>query len=315
MRRVGIILALFFATISYAEVYTPEEVPNPKSQGQAYYVSNPDGILSDSTVNWVNGCAARLEQETEVELCVVALESIGEEDAFDFAYELFQRWGIGQKGKNTGVLILFAGESHDLRIMTGTGIEGVLTDGICSKIMHEEMFPSFREGDYDMGICLGVLAIYDVCTDGETPEELLAVRSVTNRGSYDDEEEEGWLGWLVLEAIMIGGAILLVIGIVVRAWIKSIKRCPKCHKRKGHEIHRETLAHATYDYEGKARVTYQCKNCGHEFTLEERIPKLVHISNPSGSSGGGWSSGGGGSWGGGSWGGGSTSGGGAGGKW
>ena len=114
---------------------------------------------------------------------------------------------------------------------------------------------------------------------------------------------------------MIGGAILLVIGIVVRAWINSIKRCPRCHKRKGHEIRRETLAHATYDDEGKARVTYQCKNCGHEFTLEERIPKLVHISNPSGSSGGGWSSGGGGSWGGGSWGGGSTSGGGAGGKW
>ena len=72
MRRVGIILALFFATISYAEVYTPEEVPNPKSQGQEYYVSNPDGILSDSTVNWVNGCAARLKKETEVELCVVA---------------------------------------------------------------------------------------------------------------------------------------------------------------------------------------------------------------------------------------------------
>ena len=190
MRRVGIILALFFATISYAEVYTPEEVPNPKSQGQEYYVSNPDGILSDSTVNWVNGCAARLEQETEVELCVVMLESIGEEDAFDFAYELFQRWGIGKKGKNTGVLILFAGESHDLRIMTGTGIEGVLTDGICSKIMHEEMFPSFREGDYDMGICLGVLAIYDVCTDGETPEELQAVRSVTNRGRYGEEEDE-----------------------------------------------------------------------------------------------------------------------------
>ena len=313
MRRIGIILALFFATISYAEVYTPEEVPNPKSQGQEYYVSNPDGILSDSTVNWVNGCAARLEQETEVELCVVVLESIGEEDAFDFAYELFQRWGIGQKGKNTGVLILFAGESHDLRIMTGTGIEGVLTDGICSKIMYEEMFPSFREGDYDMGICLGVLAIYDVCTDGETPEELQAVRSVTNRGRYGEEEDEEWFGWSVTERVMIGGAILFVLGLFVLGWIESIKRCPKCHKRKGHEIHRETLEYATYDYDGKALVTYKCKNCGHEFTLEERIPKLVHESRSSGSSrGGGWSSGGSR---GGSWGGGSTSGGGAGGKW
>ena len=151
MRRTGIILALFFAILSYADVYTPAEVPNPKKQGQACYVSDPDELLADTTVVWLNGCAARLEKETEVELCVVVLESIGDEDAFDFAYELFQRWGIGQKGKNTGVLILFALESHDLRIMTGTGIEGVLTDAICSKIMHEEMFPSFREGDYDLG--------------------------------------------------------------------------------------------------------------------------------------------------------------------
>ena len=194
--------------------------------------------------------------------------------------------------------------------MTGTGIEGVLTDGICSKIMYEEMFPSFREGDYDMGICLGVLAIYDVCTDGETPEELQAVRSVTNRGRYGEEEDEEWFGWSVTERVMIGGAILFVLGLFLLGWIESIKRCPKCHKRKGHEIHRETLEYATYDYDGKARVTYKCKNCGHEFTLEERIPKLVHESKSGSSRGGRWSSGGGGSWGGGS-----TSGGGAGGKW
>ena len=210
------------------------------------------------------------------------------------------------------MLILFAGESHDLRIMTGTGIEGVLTDGICSRIMYEEMFPSFREGDYDMGICLGVLAIYDVCTDGETPEELQAVRSVTNRGRFGEEEDEEWFGWSVTERVMIGGAILFVLGLFVLGWIESIKRCPKCHKRKGHEIHRETLEYATYDYDGKAMVTYKCKNCGHEFTLEERIPKLVHESKSSSSRGGGWSSGGSS---GGSWGGGSTSGGGAGGKW
>ena len=99
MRRIGLFLALIFATITYAEVYTPEDVPSPKEQGQDYYVSNPDGILADTTVTWLNGCAERLEKETEVELCIVALESIGDAEAFDFAYELFQRWGIGKKGK------------------------------------------------------------------------------------------------------------------------------------------------------------------------------------------------------------------------
>ena len=193
------------STCLWAESYTPAEVPNPKTEGQQYYVSNPDDILADSSVIWLNTCASMLESKTNVELCVVALESIDDADAFDFAYELFQRWGIGRKSQNTGVLILFVLDSHDLRIMTGTGIEGVLTDAKCSQIMHDDMFPAFRNGDYDAGICLGALDIYETCTNGDAPEELLTIRSVTNRGQY--AEEKGW----TLEDWMIAIAILIVI--------------------------------------------------------------------------------------------------------
>ena len=305
MRRIGLFLALIFATITYAEVYTPEDVPSPKEQGQDYYVSNPDGILADTTVTWLNGCAERLEKETEVELCIVALESIGDAEAFDFAYELFQRWGIGKKGKNTGVLVLFALESHDLRIMTGTGIEGILTDAKCSQIMHDEMFPAFRAGDYDAGLCLGALAIYEVCTDGEAPEELLTIQSVTNRGKYAEGDGDGWSD---MEKIALWCLLGFIVLMVAAAYFGSIKKCPVCHKRKAHAIKHYTITAATYSHAGEEEVTYRCKACGHEFKRREILPKLVKRS--SSSSGGGYSSGGGGSWGGGS-----TSGGGAGGKW
>ena len=186
-----------------AAVYTPTEVPNPKKQGQAYYVADPDDLLPDSSVTWLNRCAAQLEKATNVELCVVALESIGEDDAFDFAYELFQRWGIGGEGQNTGVLMLFVLDSHDIRIMTGVGIEGVLTDAQCSEIIHDDMIPAFRKGRYGDGLCLGALRIYETCTDGEAPEELLTIRSVTNRGQYADEDEdtsefEFWFSFIML---------------------------------------------------------------------------------------------------------------------
>ena len=108
MRQSVLFLCLLITPLVCAAEYTPEDIPNPKKAGQENYVANPDGILADTTVVWLNRYAAQLEAETEVELCVVAIESIGEADAFDFTYELFQRWGIGKKGKNTGVLILFA---------------------------------------------------------------------------------------------------------------------------------------------------------------------------------------------------------------
>lgn len=243
-------------------------------------------------------------------MAIVALESIGYADAFDFAYELFQRWGIGGEGRNTGVLILFVRESHDLRIMTGTGIEGVLTDAKCSQIMHDEMFPAFRAEDYDAGLCRGALAIYETCTGGDAPEELLTIQSVTNRGRYAEEEIEWTTGELIVLACM-GLALLLIIA---ACWLAAFKKCPNCGKRKAHAVQFNTITKATYSHSGEKEITYRCKHCGHIFTQREIIPRLQHSSSGGGysSSGGGWSSSGGG---GGSWGGGSTSGGGAGGKW
>lgn len=292
-----------------AAVYTPKDVPDPKVNGQEYYVSDPDTLLADSTIQWLNRCAGMLDDSTHVELCVVALTSIGDQEAFEFAYELFQRWGIGREGQNTGVLMLFVLESHDLRIITGTGIEGVLTDALCSQIIHDDMFPAFRNEDYDGGLCLGVLRIYEICTNGDAPEELLTIRSATNRGHYADPSNEA-SEWSKEERITVICLVVAVILIIIACWFATIKRCPKCKKRKAHAIKRHTITAATYTHSGEEEVTYCCKNCGHTFVLREILPRLSKSSSSSSSGGGGYSGGGGGSWGGGS-----TSGGGAGGKW
>lgn len=209
--RLLIAAILMLPMMLSAAVYTPSTVPNPKNQGQQCYVSNPDAIIADSDVVFLNRCAASLERQTDVEMAVVALGSIGDADAFDFAYELFQRWGIGGEGKNTGVLILFAEESHDIRIMTGVGIEGVLPDAKCSRIIQENMIPAFREGDYGGGLCLGALRIYETCTDGEAPEELRNARSVTNRGQYasDDGQMDDAEFWIILIALIVFIAVLI----------------------------------------------------------------------------------------------------------
>ena len=210
--KIAVLLLLLPLSLS-AKVYTPASVPNPKEEGQNCYVADPDALLADSDVVFLNRCAARLYSQTEVEMSVVVLGSIGDQESFDFAYELFQRWGIGGKGKNTGVLILFAEESHDIRIMTGVGIEGVLPDAKCSRIIQEYMIPAFRQGDYGGGLCLGALQIYETCTDGEAPEELRNARSVTNRGQYATDEDDRGMSkedWNTL-IFIVALAIILII--------------------------------------------------------------------------------------------------------
>ena len=203
-------MVLLVSNALLAVVYTPASVPNPKDLGQSNYVANPDAIVADSDVVWLNNCASLLEEKTRVELCVVALQSIGETEAFDFAYELYQRWGIGKKGQNTGVLMLFVLDSHDIRLMTGTGIEGVLPDARCSQIIHDDMIPAFRAGDFGGGLCLGALRIYEICTDGEAPEELLNMRSVTNRGKYAENDDDEFLLGVIVFVLVVSLIVLIV---------------------------------------------------------------------------------------------------------
>lgn len=311
IRKIVLSLAALFSTLTMAAEYTPNSVPSPKDQGQEFYVADPDTLLNDNDVVFLNRCARMLEDATQVELCVVVLRSIGDADAFDFSYELFQTWGIGARGKNTGVLILFVLDSHDIRIMTGTGIEGILTDARCSQIIRDDMIPAFREGNYGEGLCLGALRIYEICTDGTVPEELLNMTSVTNRGRYASDsgaESDGWLTFL-----FVIGAIGVYAGFFALIWYAcstETRKCPKCKKRRAHKIADKVLKAATYDHGGNGERTYKCKKCGNIFVVAYKIPKLSHSS---GSSSGGRSHSGGHS--GGSWGGGSSSGGGAGGRW
>ena len=293
------------AVMVQAGIYTPTSLPNPKVQDVHNYVCNPDGIVETNEVLFLNRLAHQLEDSTQVELCVVAVESIGEIEAFDFCYELFQRWGIGKKGTNTGVLLFLAVESRDIRIMTGGGIEGVLTDAVCNEIIQQTAIPPLRNGEYSDGLALSALRIYEICTDGSVPDELRNMTSVTNRYHYADESEENELTEIFY---FIGIPMLFVVLLLVI--VSGPKKCPKCGKRALRKTNEQIITRATTRKEGLGVRTYICQHCGYREDKSYVIPKEVPTVIISGGSRGGF---GGGGFGGG-FGGGSTFGGGAGGK-
>lgn len=300
MRRSLLYIALFISTIVSATTYTPTTLPNPKQSGQENYVCNPDDIITTDDVKYLNQCALQLEQNTDVELCVVAVNDIGECDAFNFCYELFQRWGIGKEGKNTGVLLFLALDSHDIRIMTGGSIEGILTDAICNKIIRQDITPALQEEDYSAGLCQGALSIYETCNNGDAPEELRNAASVTNRYQYAEDEDD-------IQWFCIFGVIAITLFLIILHFLTNPK-CPKCGKRKLQKVKSTIISQATYRHSGQGIATYRCKCCGNELEKPFTIPQKtrVYISGGGHGTGGGFS--------GGSFGGGSTFGGGAGGK-
>ena len=307
MKRLNLLFAFsLLAVLVQAMVYTPTSLPNPKVQDRGNYVCNPDEIVASSDVVLLNRLARQLEDSTQVELCVVAVNSIGEMEAFDFCYEVFQRWGIGKEGKNTGVLLFLAVESRDVRIMTGGGIEGVMTDAVCHSIIHETMMQPLRNADYSDAMALGALRIYEVCTDGAAPEELRQMTSATNRYHYADESEENvWM-----ELFYFVGLPCIIFALIIVLLLLP-KKCPKCGKRSLKKTSEQIINRATTRKEGLGVRSYCCKHCGHQEQKTYIIPKEI----PTVVLGGGTSRGGfgGGSFGGG-FGGGSTFGGGAGGK-
>ena len=90
---------------------------------------------------------------------MVTLPSLQGYDIEDYGYQLGRAWGIGQKGKNNGALLIIAPTEKKVRIEVGYGLEPVLTDALSSLIIQREILPRFREGDYAGGTTAGVDAL------------------------------------------------------------------------------------------------------------------------------------------------------------
>lgn len=153
------------------KVYSVETVPNTKVTSDSY-VSNPDRIIRDSTVTRINELLRGLENQTTVQVAVVMLTSVGDAADFDFAQKLFEKWGIGQSGKDNGLLILFIQDQRKIRFHTGFGVEGTLPDIICKRIEMQHMVPYFKEGKLDEGMMEGVKEVIKILTNPAYADEL-----------------------------------------------------------------------------------------------------------------------------------------------
>jgi uncharacterized protein len=100
---------------------------------------------------------------------IVTLKSLQGNQIEDFGYQLGRHWGIGQEGKDNGVLLIVAPTERKVRIEVGYGLEGTLTDALSKTIIEQEITPRFKRGDMGEGIVAGTDAILAVLGGEYTP--------------------------------------------------------------------------------------------------------------------------------------------------
>ncbi|MFP1678201.1 TPM domain-containing protein [Alloalcanivorax sp. C16-2] len=99
------------------------------------------------------------EQQSSNQVVVVTIPDLQGYPIEEYGYQLGREWGIGQEGKDNGVLLIIAPNERRLRIEVGYGLEGALTDALSATIIQNEIRPAFRRGDFAGGINAGVDAI------------------------------------------------------------------------------------------------------------------------------------------------------------
>lgn len=142
-------------------------------------------LLSMSQYNQLESFLLNLDETSGVQIAVLTVPSLNGVALEEFSIRHAEKWQLGQKGVDNGALLLASMEEHALRIETGYGTEGVLTDAKCAQIIRNVLVPNFRDGKYGEGIIEAVNNMAGIITSDESLISK-SVLSETSSSSYSD---------------------------------------------------------------------------------------------------------------------------------
>jgi uncharacterized protein len=180
-----LICLLFISQIVVGQGDNLPEVPNPPR-----LVTDFTMTLNQEETNALEQKLTAYKDSTSSQIAIVVVKNIGNYEMNQYATELALKWGIGQKGKNNGLLILWATGIRKIYIATGYGFEERVPDIICKRIVEQIIKPNFKLGQYYQGLNLAT-------------DEIMA----RNSGQFEadpNQGEEGFpLGFFVMIFILL----------------------------------------------------------------------------------------------------------------
>ncbi len=145
MRLLGLgFLAVFLATIRLFAVSTPADIPSPRPQG---WIVDQAQVLPTETRTALDRLLDEVPRHDGAEMAIVTVNTIGGADSRRFATELFNRWGIGDRTRDNGLLLFVALRDHKAEIVLGRGLDTPAQTARSDRIMRDIIVARFRAGD------------------------------------------------------------------------------------------------------------------------------------------------------------------------
>ncbi len=138
-----VLLVVFTSIAAHAEQW---QQLNPQG-----YVNDFAGVLNPSTVSEIDRLSTEVDTKAKAQIAVVTIKTLDGDPVEDFANHLFQKWGVGYKGTDRGVMILVATQDHKYWTEVGYGLEPILPDGKVGDF-GRGMVPYLRQGDYNTAL-------------------------------------------------------------------------------------------------------------------------------------------------------------------
>jgi len=130
-----------------------------------HYVEDYANVINSSDEQSLNGVLQELEQKTGAQYIVLTVETTGGVPIEDFAIGLAEKWKLGQKGKDNGMLFVLAKNDRKYRFEVGYGLEGFITDQYCGTVGRDVLVPYLKRGDYGGGIYQANLQVVQKIAD------------------------------------------------------------------------------------------------------------------------------------------------------
>ncbi len=193
MNRLRLFLFFSFTSILFftQAVFAQKEIPELWNQR----VHDEAKVLSQQTIDNLEHTLKVFEDSTSNQMAILIVPSLDGEIIEQYAIRVAEKWKLGTKDKDNGIVMLIAINDRKMRIEVGQGLEGVITDALSNRIIRNEMAPNFRRGDYDAGVLAATNAIM-LASKGEYKADPIA-RNKSGRGS----------------GVLFGLVILVVLGV------------------------------------------------------------------------------------------------------
>ncbi len=170
MNKYILILMVFWVGLANAQEI-PER-PNPPRLLNDYA-----GLLSTQQEQKIESHLVQFARETSTQIAILLVNDFGGTSREDFAFKVGEKWGIGQKGKNNGIVVVIKPRIGNSKgqafIATGYGLEGAVPDAVANRIIDHEMIPSFKQNDYYSGVVLATNRLMELTRGEYTADEYL----------------------------------------------------------------------------------------------------------------------------------------------